>query len=97
MQYWDVCSGCYVTWLTSQPTPRPAAVKRDGAVAPTDLALGWDRASAPLDEVAHAMSEKKVGSVIVNDEDGKFLGIFTVTDALNALIEIVRKGNTLGR
>jgi hypothetical protein len=24
------------------------------------------------------------------DEDGKFLGIFTATDALNALIEIVR-------
>jgi acetoin utilization protein AcuB len=47
-------------------------------------------ATAPLDEVAYAMSEKKVGSVIVNDEDGRFLGIFTATDALNALIEIVR-------
>ena len=50
--------------------------------------------SAPLDEVAYAMSEKKVGSVIVNDEGGQFLGIFTVTDALNALIEIVRGGDT---
>ncbi|HLS80278.1 MAG TPA: CBS domain-containing protein [Steroidobacter sp.] len=49
-------------------------------------------AAAPLDEVALAMSEKKVGSVIVNDEDGRFLGIFTATDALNALIEIVRSG-----
>jgi acetoin utilization protein AcuB len=49
------------------------------------------RATAPLDEVALAMSEQKVGSVIVEDEDGKFLGIFTATDALNALIEIVRK------
>jgi acetoin utilization protein AcuB len=47
-------------------------------------------ATAPLDEVAYAMSEKKVGSVIVNDEDGRLLGIFTATDALNALIEIVR-------
>lgn len=49
-------------------------------------------ASTPLDEVAYAMSEKKVGSVIVKDEDDQFLGIFTVTDALNALIEIIRAG-----
>jgi acetoin utilization protein AcuB len=48
------------------------------------------RASARLDEVAYAMSEKKVGSAIVLDADGKLLGIFTATDALNALIEIVR-------
>ncbi len=49
-------------------------------------------ATTPLDEVAYTMSERKVGSVIVNDEDGQFLGIFTATDALNALIEIVRGG-----
>jgi len=49
-------------------------------------------ATAPLDEVAFAMSERKVGSVIVNDEDGQLLGIFTAIDALNALIEIVRHG-----
>ena len=42
-------------------------------------------AATPLDEVAFAMSEQKVGSVIVNDEDGRFLGIFTAIDALNAL------------
>ncbi len=47
-------------------------------------------ASTPLEEVAYAMSDKKVGSVIVNDEDGRFLGIFTASDALNALVEIVR-------
>lgn len=49
-------------------------------------------ASAPLDEVAYLMSERKVGSVIVKDEVGELLGIFTATDALNALIEIVREG-----
>lgn len=42
-----------------------------------------------LDEVAYEMSNRKIGSVIVN-EGSKFLGIFTSTDALNALIEIVR-------
>lgn len=51
-------------------------------------------ASTPLDEVAYVMSEKKVGSVIVNDESGRLLGIFTATDALNALIELVRRGDT---
>lgn len=49
-------------------------------------------ATTPLDEVAYTMSDKKVGSVIVKDEDGQFLGIFTASDALNALIEIVRGG-----
>ncbi len=47
-------------------------------------------ATARLDEVALAMSERKVGSAIVTEADGKLLGIFTATDALNALIEIVR-------
>ena len=50
-------------------------------------------ASAPLDEVALAMSVKKVGSAIVMDEDGRFLGIFTASDALNALVEVVRGGD----
>jgi acetoin utilization protein AcuB len=53
-------------------------------------------AGETLDKVAFAMSTKKIGSVIVNDEDDKLLGIFTVTDALNALIEIAR-GEKLDR
>lgn len=47
-------------------------------------------ASKPLDEVAYIMSANKLGSVIVNDQTGRLLGIFTATDALNALIEIIR-------
>jgi|SRR5690554_4389055 len=47
----------------------------------------------PLDEVAYLMSNKKVGSVLVKDQAGDLVGIFTITDALNALIEIVRKGS----
>lgn len=47
-------------------------------------------ASTPLDKVAYAMSDQKVGSAIVTDDDGQFLGIFTASDALNALVEIVR-------
>jgi len=50
------------------------------------------KASAPIEEVAYAMSDKKIGSVLVNEDNGEFRGIFTVTDALNALIEISRSG-----
>jgi len=46
--------------------------------------------STLLDEVAFEMSEKKIGSVIVTEND-ELLGIFTVTDALNALIEAARE------
>ena len=48
-------------------------------------------ASQPLDEVAFLMSERKIGSVNVNEEEGKLLGSFTATDALNALIEVLRR------
>lgn len=51
-------------------------------------------AKTPLDQVASAMSAHKLGSVIVNDEDGRFVGIFTAHDALNALVEIIRGGGT---
>lgn len=42
-----------------------------------------------LVDAAFLMSDKKIGSLIVNDENGKTSGIFTSTDALNALIEIL--------
>ena len=44
----------------------------------------------PLDQVAYEMSQRKIGSAIVVDEEGKVIGIFTSTDALNALVELVR-------
>lgn len=50
-------------------------------------------AQTSLEDVAFEMSQKKIGSVIVNDENDNFLGIFTVTDALNALIEIARSSS----
>lgn len=46
-------------------------------------------ASMPLDQVVLLMSSKKVSSLIVMEGD-EFMGIFTATDALNALIEILR-------
>ncbi|HNU11324.1 MAG TPA: CBS domain-containing protein [Rubrivivax sp.] len=68
-------------------------VQASDIMAPEPLSVN---ASTPLDEVALAMAEHKIGSVIVNDDDGRFYGIFTATDALNALIEFVRKGTRPG-
>jgi len=44
----------------------------------------------PLDQVALEMSNRKIGSAIVRNFDSFNYGIFTSTDALNALIEVVR-------
>ena len=41
-------------------------------------------------EAAYTMSRHKIGSIIVNDDDGSVYGIFTSTDALNALVEVLR-------
>ena len=43
----------------------------------------------PLEEVALAMGRQRIGSAIVI-EGGRVAGIFTLTDALNALIEVIR-------
>lgn len=53
------------------------------------------RADTPIDDVAELMHQHKIGSVMVLENGGKLLGIFTATDALNALnalIEIIRAG-----
>ncbi len=46
-------------------------------------------ASENLGEVALQLSSQKVGSALVLDENGDVYGIFTTTDALNALVEIL--------
>lgn len=43
----------------------------------------------PLEDVVFEMSRQKVGSAVVCNH-GDIVGIFTSTDALNALIEILR-------
>ncbi len=46
-------------------------------------------ADTPLDQVAYIMSSKKISCLIVREND-EFLGLFTATDALNALVELLR-------
>jgi len=43
-----------------------------------------------IDQVVFAMSDRKISSAIVEDRETNFIGIFTSTDALNALVEVVR-------
>ncbi len=46
--------------------------------------------NTPLEDVAFDLSEKKIGSAIVENERGKVVGIITTTDMLNALVEVMR-------
>ena len=48
------------------------------------------RSGTPLDQVALEMSKRKLGSTIIVDDEERAIGIFTSTDALNALIESLR-------
>ena len=43
-----------------------------------------------LYDVALQMSQQKVGSTLVTDPTTDYMGIFTATDALNALVEVLR-------
>lgn len=42
--------------------------------------------NVPLNKVARVMADRKIGSAVVVDR-GQVLGVFTVTDALQALVE----------
>jgi len=42
-----------------------------------------------LGEVAMELSRQKIGSALVLDDSGEIFGIFTTTDALNALVELL--------
>lgn len=46
------------------------------------------RSTDLLKDVVFEMSSRKIGSVLVNDEDDKLYGIFTSIDALNSIIEL---------
>lgn len=43
-----------------------------------------------IEDVILEMSEKKIGSVLVANKNGDLQGVFTVTDALDVLVEILR-------
>lgn len=73
--------------LTALEPERQSLVRAADLMSPDPVSV---RLNDRLDDVAFRMSERKIGSVIVLDDDGRFYGIFTATDALNALIEVIR-------
>lgn len=46
-------------------------------------------ANTPLVEVAAAMAEEKFGSALVEDDEGKLVGIFTTVDVCRALRQLL--------
>jgi acetoin utilization protein AcuB len=49
------------------------------------------RPEASLDAVVAEMAERKYGSALVQQENGKVVGIFTAVDALRVLSEVLRE------
>ncbi len=54
-------------------------------MSPAPFSIGKETA---IGLVAYEMSSKKIGSALVLNDDGSLYGIFTTTDALNALVEL---------
>lgn len=50
-----------------------------------------------LGEVAFRLSKEKKGSAIILDDNDELYGIFTTTDALNALVELLLPDNKYSR
>jgi acetoin utilization protein AcuB len=46
---------------------------------------------AKLADVALEMARQHIGSAVVSDDAQRVIGIFTVTDAVNALVEVLRE------
>lgn len=49
------------------------------------------RPEAPLDRVVAEMADKKYGSALIEQENGKVVGIFTAVDGLRVLQDVLRE------
>ena len=49
------------------------------------------RPESPLNEVVSTMAEHKYGSAIVQQENGRLVGIFTAVDALRVLSDVLKE------
>jgi len=65
----------------------PSKVPIEDAMSQLPYAV---EARTPLEDVARQMAEKKYGSAVVV-EDGRLVGVFTTTDALRALAELLHE------
>lgn len=74
--------------LLSRPMGVSAIIRASEVMTPSPYSVSID---APLEDVALELSRRKFGSAMVYDRSGRFYGIFTATDALNALVELLRE------
>lgn len=65
-----------------------AELKVDDVMSPDAYSVGID---APLDEVVTQMAEHKYGCAVITQDNAKVVGIFTATDGLRVLAEILQK------
>lgn len=64
-----------------------STLKVDDVLTPDPYAV---RPQASLDEVVLEMAEHKYGCAIIQQENGKVVGIFTATDGMRVLGEVLR-------
>lgn len=94
VRHMPVCRGQKIVGLISERDLRPfmlGQLRHDvkvGQIGVEDIYTANQR--APLLDVVFTLSQRKIGSAVIVDDQGKLTGIFTTTDALNALIEIIR-------
>ncbi len=62
-----------------------SSILRVKNVMKTDILYAYTKDN--LSDVAYRLSVNKKGSAVILDSDGSLYGIFTTTDALNALVE----------
>lgn len=74
--------------LVSSFQTGPSEPKVEDAMTPDPYAVTPE---TPVDHVAAVMAEHKYGCVIVQQENGKVIGIFTATDALRLLSDNLRE------
>lgn len=60
----------------------------DDVMMPDPYCVNHD---AQLDEVVQEMAEHKYGCVVVRQENGKIVGIFTAVDAMRTLSDLLRQ------
>lgn len=72
--------------VESMPSVNPASVRVEEAMAQDVFTVGPDE---PVADVAGTMVDRKIGSAVVM-EDERVVGVFTTTDALQALRALLR-------
>lgn len=98
IRHLPVVDGQRVVGIISDRDTRIAGAGYENKIAIADLmqeAPYHVEKNTPLLSVVFHLSEEKIGSAIITD-NGKLDGIFTTTDALNALVDMLKSSDDKG-